>query len=261
MKRRKFIKNISLLVLGIFTTGGLVPILKNFQRRTKGNDEANLEPPLAELLNELGINSPSPIRPPGAVDESKFKSRCIGCNACTIACHIAGFNAISTKFGLNDYGSVLVKDMRNFPCTLCMECVNVCPTSALGNIPKDKVKMGMALIDFSICLGWNGDICLSCSKACPFGNIVFDFYNSEWGNQPYINEKCVGCGLCVKYCPVGGSAIKVLAIDDYKKVKNKYIETLKKLLEMSSEERYEIVYNINIPKLIARGRIAEREYR
>ena len=121
--------------------------------------------------------------------------------------------------------------------------------------------MGMALIDLSLCFGWNGDVCLSCSKACPLGGKVFDFYNGEWGNQPYINESCVGCGLCVKYCPLGGSAIKVVTREQYKRVRNTYVLEFKELLEMPHEERYTIIYGRNLPQIMEEGRFIEREYR
>ncbi|MCE5311882.1 MAG: 4Fe-4S dicluster domain-containing protein, partial [Nitrospiraceae bacterium] len=116
-------------------------------------------------------------------------------------------------------------------------------------------------IDLSICFGWNGDVCLSCSKACPMGASVFDFYNGEWGNQPMINEKCVGCGLCVKYCPLGGSAIKVVTLDQYSKVKAGYLADFNKTLKMTNEERYNRVYGNNLPLIMSRGRLIEREYR
>ncbi len=215
------------------------------------------------------------IRPPGALPEDKFRAKCIGCNVCVNVCHVMKYDAISL-LGLNlpsppftreswttffNSGTPHVKDMRDFPCGLCMECPKHCPTGALQKVEKENVKMGMALIDFGLCFGWNGDVCLSCSKACPMGGKIFDFYNGEWGNQPYINEKCVGCGLCVKYCPLGGSAIKVVTRQQYEKIKPAYVDDFKKLLSMQTEERYNVVYGQNLPNIMARGRLIEREYR
>ena len=93
------------------------------------------------------------------------------------------------------------------------------------------------------------------------GAKIFEFYNGEWGNQPYINDNCVGCGLCVKYCPLGGSAIKVITKKQYETVKASYVSGFKKLMSMPSEERYNIVYGQNLPNIMARGRLVEREYR
>lgn len=215
------------------------------------------------------------IRPPGALPESKFKAKCISCGACVNVCHVMKYDAIALLGlklhtplslkemwrGILDSNTPYIKDMRNFPCALCMECPKHCPTGALQKVEKEDVKMGMALIDFSLCLGWNGDISLSCSKVCPLGARIFEFHNSEWGNQPYIKENCVGCGLCVKYCPLGGSAIKVITQEQYEKIKPDYIKKFRRLLSMSSEERYNIIYSENLPNIMARGRLIEREYR
>ncbi|MCX8027842.1 MAG: 4Fe-4S binding protein [Thermodesulfovibrionales bacterium] len=209
------------------------------------------------------------IKPPGVLNEEQFRARCTGCGVCINVCHVMKYDAltpssISLSRGISslvDFGLPYVKNMRDFPCSLCMECPQHCPTGALMPIAKEDVKMGMALIDLGLCFGWNGDVCLSCSKACPLGASVFDFYNGEWGNQPFINERCVGCGLCVKYCPLGGSAIKVVSKRQYEKIRNQYHKNFNMVLKMSMEERYNLVYNKNLPEIMARGRIIEREYR
>ncbi len=203
------------------------------------------------------------IRPPGALSEKKFRAKCISCGVCVNICHVMKYDAIQIMGSgdIKNLGTPYIKDMRDFPCGLCMECPRHCPTGALRKIEKEKVEMGQALIDFGLCFGWNGDVCLSCSKACPLGAKVFDFYNSEWGNQPFINENCVGCGLCVKYCPLGGSAVKVVTKAKYSEIRHWYLGEFRKLKEMPQEERYFIVYSQNMPEIMARGRIVEREYR
>lgn len=203
------------------------------------------------------------IRPPGALPEKDFRARCIGCGVCVNVCHAMKYDAIAIAgpgSGKN-FGTPYIKDMRDFPCTLCMECPKHCPTGALRKTGKEQAAMGMALIDPGLCFGWNGDVCLSCSKVCPLGASVFDFYNSAWGNQPYINDRCVGCGLCVKYCPLGGSAIRVATPSQYAAQKEEYVREIKNLMSMANEERYRIVYDRNIPEIMARGRLVEREYR
>lgn len=216
--------------------------------------------PLAEI-EERGL-----IRPPGARDEREFRARCVSCGVCGSVCRGEKFDAITIASGfdgggLEAFGTPALRNMRDYPCTLCMECPGRCPSGALQAMEKEQVRMGMALIDFRVCFGWNGDVCLSCSKACPMGAKVFDFYNGAWGNQPYINEKCVGCGLCVKYCPMGGSAIKVVTRATYRKVLVGYQERFQQLLNMPADERYRVVYEENMPRILARGRLVEREYR
>ena len=203
------------------------------------------------------------IRPPGALPEKEFRAKCISCGVCVNVCHAMKYDAIAVA-GIKDirnFGTPYIKDMRDFPCALCMECPKHCPTGALKKVEMEKVTMGMALIDLGLCFGWNGDVCLSCSKVCPMGAKIFDFYNGEWGNQPYINENCVGCGLCVKYCPLGGSAIKVVTKRQHENIKASRAGEMNRLLTMSTEERYNIVYDQNLPQIMARGRLIEREYR
>lgn len=210
------------------------------------------------------INTGGLIRPPGALPENKFRARCISCGVCVNVCHVMKYDALAISpfgKGMLNFGTPYVKEMRDFPCELCMECPKRCPTGALEPIEKEKVNMGMALIDFGLCFGWNGDVCLSCSKACPLGAKVFDFFNSDWGNQPYINESCVGCGLCVRHCPLGGSAIKVVRPEQYEKMKTEYKREFDRVLTMEHVARYNEVYSRNLPEIMARGRLVEREYR
>lgn len=246
--RREFIKAVS-ISFALIAGSGLT-----FFRQTLQEEETG---PLPDI-EPGGL-----IRPPGALPEKEFRSKCIGCGVCAGVCHGMKYDAIAIA-GLRDiknFGTPFIKDMRDFPCGLCMECPKKCPTGALRPVNKEDVRMGMALIDLSLCFGWNGDVCLSCSKACPLGAKVFEFYNGEWGNQPYINENCVGCGLCVKYCPLGGSAVKVIRRERYSEVRDRYTGEFRRLLSMPPEERYNIVYGENLPKIMARGKVVEREYR
>jgi MauM/NapG family ferredoxin protein len=209
------------------------------------------------------INTGGLIRPPGALRENKFRATCISCGVCVNTCHVFNYNAIAIAglMELKNFGTPYIKAMRDFPCTLCMECPKHCPTGALQEVNKEEVNMGMALIDFSLCFGWNGDVCLSCSKACPLGAKVFDFYYSDWGNQPMINENCVGCGLCVRYCVLAGSAVKVVRPEKYTAVKDMHKKELMRLLEIKHVDRYNEVYDKNLPLIMSRGRLNEREFR
>jgi MauM/NapG family ferredoxin protein len=251
--RRDFLK-LSVIAGAVLTAGSGLYLPEISTSASAGKEE---------LVPLPGIDVGGFIRPPGALHEKKFRSKCISCGVCVNVCGVMKYDAIAIAgiMDLRNFGTPYIKDMRDFPCALCMECPKHCPTEALQKIEKEKVTMGMALIDFGLCFGWNGDVCLSCSKACPLGGLVFDFYHGVWGNQPYINERCVGCGLCVKYCPLGGSAVKVVTRDKYARVKDDYIMAFKGLLTMSHEERYNIIYGQNLPEIIARGRIIEREFR
>ncbi len=261
ISRRKLLKA---MAAGAVFMAADIPLIG--EKTLNAAHKEGYEPPLPHI-NVGGL-----IRPPGALIEKDFRSKCISCGVCGNVCHTMKYDAIATAGflspftkgglrGIRNFGTPYVKTMRDFPCTLCMECPKHCPTGALKEVEKEKVRMGIALIDLSLCVGYNGDVCLSCSKACPLGASVFDFYYSDWGNQPMINEKCVGCGLCDRYCIVGGSAVKVITLDQYKKVKDDYQKEFMRVITMNHEDRYKEVYNKNIPKILPRGRIVERVYR
>ncbi len=70
-----------------------------------------------------------PIRPPGAVEELEFLSKCIRCGKCLEICL---YNAIELAAGDKSVsvGTPFIVP-RNAPCYLCMRCIEVCPTGAL----------------------------------------------------------------------------------------------------------------------------------
>ncbi len=219
------------------------------------------------LMLSAGCRTPSLssgadlIRPPGALPEREFRAACIGCHVCVNLCHTLKYESLAMASGWRNFSTPYVKDMRDYPCTLCMECPKVCPTGALKPVAVQNVRMGMALINLNLCLGWNGDVCLSCSKACPLGAIIFDFHPGDWGNQPLINENCKGCGLCVKHCPVGAPAVDVVTWTAYDRRKSEYGNLVNRVLKMNAEERYAWVYNQNLPKILEAGRVLDREIR
>jgi ferredoxin len=165
------------------------------------------------------------LPPPGASED--FYSRCIRCGLCYIACASMGYYAIElTASGLLRLGVPTVPDVMNHPCTLCMECTLACPTGALEEVEPRQVRMGVALIDPDLCWAWNSGDCKSCAKACPFGTEVFEFTYNEWGVHTRVRpDKCTGCGQCVSACPVTGSAIHVLPLDEYERRRRSFKNT------------------------------------
>lgn len=96
--------------------------------------------------------------------------RCIGCNACTIACKAAHW----TPPGVF-WGRVLEKEIGTYPsvsriflpvlCNHCSDalCVSVCPTGA-----SYRREDGLVLINYNRCIG-----CRACMQACPYGARFF----------------------------------------------------------------------------------------
>ncbi|ABM81205.1 4Fe-4S dicluster domain-containing protein [Hyperthermus butylicus] len=203
---------------------------------------------------------------PLPVATKDFYARCIRCGLCYYACNYMGYHAIrlaGLRDGFSLLGAPTLDNLLTNPCTLCMECVKVCPTGALAETPEDGVS-GVAIIDPDLCLAWNSGDCKSCAKACPYGSEVFEFTFNEWGIHTRVKAKvvgdkvvtpCRGCGLCVQACPIGGSAIHILPRDEYiRRVKNykntgmSYEEYLQLILKTEQEDTFKATWRsaINI---------------
>lgn len=115
--------------------------------------------------------------------------KCVGCNACTIAC--------KAENGLPPgvvYRPVIEEEVGEYPnvsrrwlprpCMQCEDppCTNVCPVNATW-----KREDGIVVIDYNRCIG-----CRYCLTACPYGARYFDFgedYSDDTpAKQPYEEE-------------------------------------------------------------------------
>lgn len=151
------------------------------------------------------------LRPPGAVDEARFMSLCIRCNRCLEVCP---YHSI-VRAGLGaTVGTPYVMAERK-ACYLCMACSRLCPTEALNTSLRDpeKVRMGRALIDPSICYSHLflkhdvlpdktgqkiGALCNTCYNVCPLPDKAITLKDNLF---PVVLDGCVGCGVCVERCP------------------------------------------------------------
>lgn len=68
-------------------------------------------------------------RPPGAVVEEEFLSRCIRCDRCRKACPWDLIAPVPLTEGLINAGTPILKGN----CRHCWLCIPVCPTGALRN--------------------------------------------------------------------------------------------------------------------------------
>jgi len=163
-------------------------------------------------------------------------ARCIGCNACTVACKIENGtppDAYWARVYTEETGTYPDTKTTYVPalCNHCEDapCVTVCPTKA--SYKRDD---GIVMIDQNLCIG-----CRACMMACPYSNRFYlrkgvletgyhgertDFEELKWALfQEGTVNKCTFCahrvdeGLepaCVITCPTDARIFGDLADED-----------------------------------------------
>jgi anaerobic dimethyl sulfoxide reductase subunit B len=133
-------------------------------------------------------------------------NRCIGCNACAVACKdwneiLPGAGVAWRRVTSVESGKVPNLKLVNMSnsCNHCAKpaCVGACPVSAISKRAED----GIVVVDQSKCIG-----CKTCSIACPFGvpqfgpsgkmqkcNLCLD--KVKLGQVPECASSCTGGAL------------------------------------------------------------------
>jgi ferredoxin-type protein NapG len=156
-------------------------------------------------------------RPPGAAEN--FSTLCMKCGLCVKACPYDTLKL--AKLGDRAPLGTPFFEPRDIPCYMCPDvpCVKVCPSGALKRDFDDikKARMGVAVIDPSSCLSWQGLRCEVCYRDCPVKDEALKLAPHPRGLSkhavfvPVINpNKCTGCGLCTWSCPTQKPAINIL---------------------------------------------------
>jgi polyferredoxin len=168
------------------------------------------------------------LRPPGALDESEFLSRCIRCGECMKVCPNTALQPTFEEAGLAGLWSPTLVPRIGYCEPSCVLCSEVCPTGAIWQItPKEKgwvvgvgagqqnqpIRLGTAFYDRGRCLPWAmATDCIVCEEWCPVSpkaiyvqeaQVIDSAGNVKTLKQPRIDpSRCVGCGACEYACPL-----------------------------------------------------------
>ena len=139
------------------------------------------------------------FRPPGAVSEPAFLAACTRCGYCFEACPVDAIVGAPPSAGLAA-GTPIIEPLVQ-PCIACegMFCAVVCPTGALVP-PLDgwaSERIGRLALDTDRCIAFQGIECGVCVRVCPVGASALDL---DGAGRPVIGAACVGCGVCVRAC-------------------------------------------------------------
>ncbi len=174
----------------------------------------------AYVLRQQAKASPFVLRPPGALAEDDFLSRCIKCGQCVVDCPYGTLRLAAADDPL-PLGTPHFLP-REVPCYLCPDipCVAACPTGALDPALTDvaEAAMGVAVIvDQENCLSYRGLRCEICFRACPLQGEAIEIetrprmLSKHAMFVPVVSsDACTGCGLCEQACPLPRATIKVL---------------------------------------------------
>jgi len=139
--------------------------------------------PMLRVSGYIGGNwNPALVRPPGALPEKAFLSRCIKCGQCMRICPTNVIHPAGLQGGLEGlWTPVLNFRIGTSGCQFnCIACGNLCPTSAIRPISIDErrgrnryaeqgpIIIGTAFVDRGRCLPWAMDRpCIVCQETCP----------------------------------------------------------------------------------------------
>ena len=137
-------------------------------------------------------------RPPWAVAEAEFQSRCTRCNECVDTCPTGILRA-----GDGGYPTV---DFSQAECTFCGECAFACTPRAIDRVADAQPWQLKASVR-SACIAVKGVECRICGEACEARAIRFRPAPGGISAPTLELDRCTGCGACVAPCPVNATVV------------------------------------------------------
>jgi MauM/NapG family ferredoxin protein len=145
------------------------------------------------------------LRPPGSMESPPFTGLCIRCGNCVRACPVQIIEPDGADGGLAGLLAPVIRFREDYCREDCHACTQVCPSGAISRMSLDekrKARIGLAVLDASICLLADDRECDICARVCPFEAIDIVWNEEEYIALPQVDAaKCPGCGACEVACP------------------------------------------------------------
>jgi MauM/NapG family ferredoxin protein len=168
------------------------------------------------------------LRPPGALAEPEFLSRCVRCGQCAQACPTDFIQPAGLEAGPEGLWTPVVDPALGYCAWDCNQCTRVCPSEAIRSMTladKQAFKIGTAVVDRSRCYTWaDGMNCTVCAEHCPVpGNAIHFHEEPIWSfagervlvkRIHVVSDRCTGCGICEHVCPRFDAPGIVVGCDD-----------------------------------------------
>ncbi len=158
----------------------------------------------AVTVRVFGRGGRRALRPPGAVDETRFTGLCVRCGQCVRACPTGIIRPDLGRFGAASFLTPVIRYDESHCLADCLKCTEVCPSGAIRRLSpesKPSARIGLAKVDESICLVGGGQECSVCVDHCPYEAIRVLFDEEYYAASLKIDaERCNGCGICQVVC-------------------------------------------------------------
>jgi ferredoxin-type protein NapF len=160
---------------------------------------------LAAAMRRIRASASTPLRPPGAIDETRFAGLCVRCGNCMRSCPTDIIRPDRGEHGIAGLLTPTLDFSRDYCHKDCTRCTQVCPSGALAPLTTEqklRASIGLPRVNMNLCLLGDDRECSLCRNWCPYEAITFEFSQIEYTLTPKIDpEKCPGCGACQAVCP------------------------------------------------------------
>lgn len=182
----------------------------------------------AAVLRRTATEAAPPLRPPGAVPEPLFGGLCVRCGNCVRVCPTGIVFPATAGAPLAWLLTPVLRFGENYCLETCVRCTEVCPSGALAPVmpqAKARAPVGLAEVDWTLCLRAQDQECALCRARCPYDAIAFVFSEEEYVSVPRVDPaRCPGCGACEVACPTAprkAISVRPLAVGRQKPVSTK----------------------------------------